>query len=262
MSNTTQFFTENGTRYGTRFHKMKVYSTLNRNPNTDYAYQEHMEIGPYVAEYHSVTKMVNLTRLNDELNKKLGKTRKFKEFTRATGVQKLINSYSMEERLVMLAEDESGEIWGYRTLAAEMVLMRDMAVKKEVYEKFIDGSFIRKYDDASTAMQQLARVIWDKMLIHRSGRTSVATPTSGAGRNSRHLVTLNWNDLPQAIKDLVLHVDNLIKVKWQIQKWSNKAQEPGAYDDRKKVFETLTAMFETGMFKNQQHFFEVAEKLI
>ena len=70
-----KFFTPNGKKYGHRFHKIKVHSVRNKNKDIEYAYKELVEIGPYLLESQSVTRMVNITRLNEVLNNKLGISR-------------------------------------------------------------------------------------------------------------------------------------------------------------------------------------------
>ena len=248
-----KFFTENGTRYGTRFHKIKVHSVLNRNPDIEFAYKETIWIGPYELISQSITKMVNVTRLNEKLNEKLGDKNKVRESLNRVGIQKLMKDYTEEERKVLLAEDENGEIWAYRTIAAKMILLRDGSVDKMVLERIFEERMLDLPYESTETLKKIASrkegIVLERqaeeLLINTDSKRYSSPPYQGSSHTPTRGVraqNIHWDSISQETKTFVLSIDNEIKQFFGIRKWNDLDHGAEPWIARKAVLMFLDAI--------------------
>ena len=172
-------------------------AALNRDNTLAYAYQSNVVLGPYNLELHTLTRLVNLTSLNQQLNRQLGQSRTLAKVLQVAEVKNLLNAYKVGEVHTLLAVDENGDVWGYRTVGAKLVLSRDKSVDKEVLE--------RLFEENMTELPQRGRDAF----------TDLARKRARAPKNTA------WDKLPAEAKNFAHQVNNLVKAHYGVERQSS-----------------------------------------
>ena len=180
-------------KYGKTLKKMDKTAARNSDDDAEFAYQSKINLGPYKLELHTMTKLVNITDINKQLNAKLGQQKSLRGQLATAEIANLINAYKENEIHTLMAIDEEGQIWAYRTIGAKIILARDKSVDKEVLERLFEDNMTEIPNKGMNAFTDLAR------------------KRAGCPKDT------HWDKIPGEAKNFAHRINNAIKAHFGIK---------------------------------------------
>ena len=204
--------------------------TINNLPTfdsaLDFPYQKTLVLENYTIEFQSKIHMINLTKLNDEINTKLGKDYALRNYMRSSTFNIFRNE--LEKRhahtgQLITAMDEHGQVWAYKTVAVDFIVMRDKSAKAEIYERIFSEAMIDIPYESTREYTKLGKII--------------------AGMP----VESSFLDVPEEAKQLGYRADDMLKDALGIERFRADDLGKKFYTARIEVMRMLQNMVASGI---------------